>query len=463
MARRSEMTWQASTRRWFKKHRGKMYTVSCRQLGVPESKEASYAAANQWWTAKLAEIESAPPSEEERQENALKIWSLVQDWSQLDETSRERLVDSLIGEGQYRSIRTQAESIVESTTSPPPVDRTVGAQVTAWTELLRSACQSRQISEGRYDAYCRRIRTFAAWIGPELSVEVIDEAKLEAWFAYLSGHVASGRYSPSSAHELLMTARQFVNRLASLKLIPLPGNIRDRRFRFKHSVAAAIETFSLEEIRELLAACEGRMERTRLFLLLCLNCGMYQNDIAELRQNEVDWQAGTIRRARSKTRERHGPVVTYELWPETFALLKKYRSQGEFVLMTEEGKPLVKEWLEDGKYRKYDAIRSAWHRLAVKMGRKKMKLGLKHLRKTSSTLLGEHPQYKFYTTYFLADSPKGMSEKHYTRPSDAEFFDALKWLRSRLFEETQGNLSENQRKRNVKKSVEAPESEPADR
>ena len=59
-----------------------------------------------------------------------------------------------------------------------------------------------------------------------------------------------------------------------------------------------------------------------------LNCGMYQNDIAELHRDEVNWTKGTLTRARSKTRERHGPVVTYKLWPETFALLKKHRAGG---------------------------------------------------------------------------------------------------------------------------------------
>ena len=47
---------------------------------------------------------------------------------------------------------------------------------------------------------------------------------------------------------------------------------------------------------------------------------------------------------------------------------------------------------------------------------------MKHLRKTSASLLGEHwPHYKFYATHFLADSPRHMTEKHYVKPSDAEF------------------------------------------
>src|SRR4051794_9276613 len=97
MARKYHMTWQASTRRWFKKHRGKIFAVSCRQLGAPETKEGSCGAANAWWEAKLSEIENAPPTEQELRVNAFKVWSIVQDWQHLDEGSREKLVDSLIG------------------------------------------------------------------------------------------------------------------------------------------------------------------------------------------------------------------------------------------------------------------------------------------------------------------------------------------------------------------------------
>src|SRR6185312_5979844 len=134
-------------------------------------------------------------------------------------------------------------------------------------------------------------------------------------------------YSPNYAHTLLMTAKQFISRLAEMKLIALLGNIRSRRFRFNHSAPTKIETFTIEEVRQMLAVCDGFSEKTKLYLLLMLNCGMYQNDIAELHRDEVNWTRGTLTRARSKTRERHGPIVTYKLWPETFALLKKHRAE----------------------------------------------------------------------------------------------------------------------------------------
>ena len=61
MPRSYLMTWESGTRRWRIKHRNKVYTISCRALGVPPTKEQSYQAANAWWTAKRAEIEAGSP------------------------------------------------------------------------------------------------------------------------------------------------------------------------------------------------------------------------------------------------------------------------------------------------------------------------------------------------------------------------------------------------------------------
>jgi hypothetical protein len=85
--------------------------------------------------------------------------------------------------------------------------------------------------------------------------------------------------------------------------------------------------------------------------------------------------------------------------------------------------------------RRYDAIQSEWSRLAGKLGVKKIRLGMKHLRKTSASLLGQHPLFKYYATHFLADSPRHMTEKHYVTPSDEEFFLSLDWLRSQILGE----------------------------
>ncbi len=75
-----------------------------------------------------------------------------------------------------------------------------------------------------------------------------------------------------------------------------------------------------------------------------------------------------------------------------------------------------------------DNIRSAYRRLLVRL---KIEDGkpLKLIRKTSGSILGGHPQYKFYAQYFLAHSPGTVADRHYVVPSTEEFFAALDWLR----------------------------------
>ncbi len=57
------MTWEPGPRRWRKVRKGMTYTVSCRDLKVPQTNEVSYQVANAWWTAKRAEIDesTSPP------------------------------------------------------------------------------------------------------------------------------------------------------------------------------------------------------------------------------------------------------------------------------------------------------------------------------------------------------------------------------------------------------------------
>jgi hypothetical protein len=117
--------------------------------------------------------------------------------------------------------------------------------------------------------------------------------------------------------------------------------------------------------------------------------------------------------------------VRYKLWSRTFALLRQYRSDHpERVLLTTTRRPWIEE-RHDGKYHRSDKVASC-----VKYWLKKA--GVKHppkaLRATAATRLGEHAHYKFYAQYFLGQSPRTVADKHYVRPSDTEFFEALAWL-----------------------------------
>src|SRR5262249_39079581 len=158
----------------------------------------------------------------------------------------------------------------------------------------------------------------------------------------------------------------------------------------------------------------------KLALLLMANTGATQEDVSDLKDSEVDWLAGRIIRKRSKTAAHENvPVVNYRLWPVTFDLLKKYRSGGERVLLTEQGEPYVRSRLrEDGKLSKADGFASNYVHLKKKLKRimPTFNRPLKELRKLGASLLAAHPEYGRFQSYFLGHSPRTVADRHYVVP-----------------------------------------------
>jgi hypothetical protein len=66
------------------------------------------------------------------------------------------------------------------------------------------------------------------------------------------------------------------------------------------------------------------------------------------------------------------------------------------------------------------------------MKRARVKHPPKGLRATGASKLAEHPAYKYFVDYYLGRSPRSIAHRHYVRPTDAEFFEALAWLGGQL-------------------------------
>src|SRR5690348_126122 len=68
MPRQQLMSWETGPAfRWVKMYKGTRYRVSCDELKTARTKEASIAAANNWWIKKRAEIDGAKPKSDEEQ------------------------------------------------------------------------------------------------------------------------------------------------------------------------------------------------------------------------------------------------------------------------------------------------------------------------------------------------------------------------------------------------------------
>ena len=420
-----DLSWDGKSRRWWKQYKGKRYVVSCRQLGVPENKEASYQAANNWWRNKLAEIEADPRRIDQIRQD---LGSQAGWMERIGETTN-KIVEAQRGllakpESEWTiddvaALIVPTPELVDSKSIP--ADLTVSFHVRRYLALEQARVSARQVSMHEYDLVRLCLDYFLNWIKPTTSIKAIDPDRWEDYWTHLMGLDCSTEYKKKR----LRYAKNFITWLASKALIPLPPNLISRKYKFG-SANKPIPTFTVDEIRTLLDASKGQLT---LHLLLMANCGFTQQDLSDLSQDEVDWKLGTITRKRSKTRNHEDcPTVTYKLWKRTFELLKQHRqASGNLVLRTKSGQPWLTKRQVNGKFNRTDNTKSVYRHLQAFVSIKKP---IKLLRKTSASLLDIHPTFGRYAGYFLAHSPRTVRDKSYVVPSQEQFDMATEWLGS---------------------------------
>lgn len=306
-----------------------------------------------------------------------------------------------------------------------PKVKTVGDAVAAFIARQKARVDGNMLSAGHFDIIMRCAEYFRDFVGKTTGLDKINGQMVEDYHTHLLGKMGGG-WSPSYAKRYLTVAKHLIRWAWASELIAsLPRNLDSRDLAIIES-PAKIKTFNDQELTKLLAGASGQ---TRLYLLLSLNCGFTQKDISDLRQDEVDWKSGKIMRKRSKTAKHEAvPTIEYGLWPETFALLKEYRSRDPVrVLLNQDGKPLKTECIRpDGRYAKSDNIRCTYSRLCRKLGIKHPK-PFKVFRKTSPARL-ENSEYASCARWFLGHSPRSIADKHYIPPPQDLFDKAIQWL-----------------------------------
>jgi integrase len=432
MARPQLMTWREDSKRWVKTHNKTDYVVSCRQLGTPRTKEASRQAANEWWESKLIELEGQPPPEADGLLTLPAMSdildgkkSLPADGARIDlEEWLPYLNGKPFPKGFAPKYRERTEAFLDADNAPE--DKTFAGTIKAFCDRKEVFVQQRQRSVGWFAAITSHLKVFSDWIGVNRPVAALNAIVLEDFHTHLLGRPD---LSDDYKKNIIGTVKQYVRWMWKRGLCELPRNIDDKELSFKTTIRS-IKTFDVAELMNLVNAANDRL---KLCMLLMANCGMQQTDISDLRQDEVDWQVGRIRRRRSKTAKHDDvPVADYKLWPETFALLKQQRSDDPVrVLLNENGKPLKQTGLTDKGHTNNDNIKSAYMRLLrdqLKIPEAQRK-PLKLIRKTSASLLERHREFGRYAQYFLGHSPRTIAEKHYVQPSIDNFDEALAWLR----------------------------------
>ena len=424
------MTWNIKQARWFIKYRKKQYTIGPTKLGTAPTKEASVRAANEWWKNKREKLDELAAAQATKPDPRL---VLERDYASATGDLEaaavyQRMIDA--GEADDHgvspnwTVQMEKVAVVARLKKNDP-DATITANVKDFLESKRRSITLKEVSAARWDSLRQGLEQFRDWIGGERPLDSITEDALVKYRNHLIGRIEVGEIGTFTARDRLDTVRQFArDRWKLRKLTERPRNLEDKQLIIKVRLGK-VRTFTADEIKTLLAEAS---ERTRLYLLLMLNCGYLQTDIAELTPDDL--RNGYIEKKRHKT-ENHPnvPTVKYKLWKETLELLEKHKSttDPEHLLTTETGTPLKQSRIKtNGRMHKTSAITEAWKRL-----RKKTKIDkpVKLIRKTSADLLDKHPEYGRYAIHFLGQSPRGVALKFYlTPPTQAHFDAAIAWL-----------------------------------
>jgi integrase len=330
--------------------------------------------------------------------------------------------------------------------STAPAERTVLALVDRWVKRQHDQAQAGRITPGRADNNRICLQHFRDFLGTATDIEhCIDAARLDAFYLYCRGKMQErlndprrkAGWSADYAKKVFDTARRFIRDLWELKWadVTLPRNIDSKGFRFNVG-ARAVRTWELEEFKTVLAAAQN-WRQLPLHLLLMANCGYRHQDISDLEQCQVDWKRGRIIRARSKIDDQeNAPIVNYKLWPRTFELLRHHRNPDHSpharVLLTASGRPWVWEEMVEGsdgtrKLRSCNSINSNFAHVRKRIGFNKP---LAMIRKMGASLL-EKKHHRCVQEY-LGEAPTSIKDKHYARPDQVVFDEAVSWLGEQL-------------------------------
>jgi integrase len=440
---------------------GERYVVSCRQLDAPPTKEGSYLQANAWWRERvstLAPVPSVHPFLSKLSELARrKEWAIrnapdeVQDLD-ADIKATDKLKeqddapvwwpDTAALELVGIEVKPWADPVAVSELLGPdgvwgdrlahdgpevdlPADKTLGGIEGRFYELHDVRHRTGALSAAECSLVRQMVAPFVEFLNPNREPKTITPLDWERYYHHLMGRIGEGAIGPVTAKKLFSYARRFMGWMTMVGVMPPLLNLASKSYKFP-SGDKAIETFTAAEATKLVNASPGQL---KLHLMLMLNCGFNQGDIADLLHDEVDYKNGKITRKRSKTRQHHGdkvPTVTWTLWPCTLELLRKYRSDHPtLALTTAKGRPWVEELLVNGKRKRRDGIHANFMHVRRRL---KIDKPLKSLRKTSSTLLDDDDVFGRYAQFFLGHAPDSVAGKHYVVPSQAQFDKAVLWL-----------------------------------
>lgn len=494
VAGKYRLQWVESGRRWRKQYRGKQYYFP---LQDGETKASSYRRCLGEWEAAKREADKAVTHSADGPVAGWLLWArgLQDAYRRAGDDVRYTRVTKAIGEAERALLRgiklevtdefilklpskfdapadapsnveianRRIDSVMDQTTenlapastieaterpwdhdTPVPSDRTIGGLLVTF-----------QAAHPKVDK--SRLNRYRDWSNLLADVATIDGSHCRAYRNHLEAETTrpENAISRKYAKDCLSTFKQYCKYLVAdvAALETLPKNFDDLIIEVPTTTVQTIDVATFHayliggrsDDKPMTEALKRADERMRLYLLLMANCGMTQIDVSEFAPDQVDWDNGRIIRKRSKLEKSDGnvPMSNYRLWPETFALLCKHRSDdAKRVLLNAKGQPLVTRSV--GGSSRNDSIRLAFTRFRKRLCMES-ELPLKHIRKTSASMIAKRFGEET-ATLFLGDALRTTAGKHYIAVDDDRLDKPLRHLRQAYNIETVLTLSGAARK-----------------
>lgn len=441
MPYRLELTWIAHAKRWRKRYQGQTYYLKTACNGRKDRE--GYLAALQEWQRLKAFLDGLGPSPYTERgvlipEGQTAVMAYAPSPALVQPSGQTQAVNGHarksvafepasppanspfilgVGIGGFNP-----ELVVKNGPNNPHLgERRIRVLADTWLEYRHKLAERGELSLKQWADDKAKLQVFSDFLlanfPTALFIDQIDAPILNLYrdkqWEFVEHAKAEHRISKATLKKRLDTLAKWLNWLVDQNILAeLPKDLRTFG-RVKLDKPKPV-FWSVDEVKKL---ADLATERTRLYLILALNCGYTQKDIATLEASMVDWQTGIVTRDRHKT----GVASKAKLWPSTLALLAKHRSKKTSgpLLLGESGKPLYAEQVnENGKLISIDNIRLAFDRL-LKRAELTDGRSFKHLRKTSANLIEQSAPH--LTELFLAHAEKG-TKRFYVEQQFQELF-----------------------------------------
>ena len=333
----------------------------------------------------------------------------------------------------------QKDDLLAGRTPASPDDLTVRDLVNRFLTAKSGLVDTGEMTKRHWNNYHDTCETIVGVFGRGRSVENLRSDDFE----HLRVKFADG-VGPETLGNRIQRTRSVFKYAWDAELIDRPVRFGptfrkpSKKVRRKARRIKGPRMFEAEEVRALIDAANPQM---RAMILLGINCGFGNSDIATLPRDRVDLKRGWHNYERPKTEvDRRCP-----LWPETVAALLEVAStrpdpldeaDAQLVFLTHRGRPWVR--LREGSENWIDSVGLEFGKLATRIDIKRKWNGFYSLRRTFRTIAdgaGDQPAAMYLMGH--ADEDDDMSAIYRQRFDDDRLVAVTAYVRDWLLEDAE--------------------------